>query len=232
MDVTKLLILSLGCMSGFMITSYQGIAEQRGWPIGKIFILEKAGWIAILGILCQYGCVLVSFFVNPWWSAFIVLIIGFFANMLLTSIFKKYTQPLAGVLVFISYILIANFVFIDLEDERNFNHFKTSMVHATQVADIANREAPFTVLTVEEIGSILETSRAALREARKVDIGRLNSRLLGFGDHYQRQFIVGLELVIVGFEQHDSEKMMLGQLSQNKWNEWYRNNLEMIKNGK
>lgn len=111
MDLFKFLILSIACIGGLMVVSYQNVAEEKGWAVGTSFDLQRGGIVAILGFLCMLGGVLISFFVNPWWSAPLVLIIGFIGNMILTLMFKKASQILALLLVLFSYVAIPIYVF-------------------------------------------------------------------------------------------------------------------------
>ncbi len=98
--------LSLGCLSGWMVVSYQGVAEKKGWPVGEFFSLEKGGLIGILGLIAQWGSVILSFFVNPWWTAPLVLAFGFLINMIITTVLKTYTQIFSVILLTVSYILV------------------------------------------------------------------------------------------------------------------------------
>jgi len=110
-DLTKFIILFLCCLSGFMIVSYEGVAERRGWPIGEKFALSNPSWVGILGIFNLIGSIVLSFILNPWWSALVVFSLGFLGNLIMTSIFKKNTQILALVLSIITYILVLIYVF-------------------------------------------------------------------------------------------------------------------------
>jgi len=98
--------LCLCCLSGWMVVSYQGVAEKKGWPVGEFFSLEKGGFIGILGLVAQWGSVLISFFVNPWWTAPLVFAFGFLINMVATTVLKEYTQILSVILLIISYTLV------------------------------------------------------------------------------------------------------------------------------
>jgi hypothetical protein len=89
-DLLKFGILSVACIGGFMTTSYYAIANQKGWPAGLMFVNDgsRMSYLIVAGIICQYGSVIISFFVNPWWTALLVLLIGFIGCMILTSMLR------------------------------------------------------------------------------------------------------------------------------------------------
>ena len=106
MDYTNLIILSVACIGGLMATSYSSLAQQKGWPVGKLFIADGVPLPVIAGVVCQYGSIILSVLVNPWWSAIIVAAIGYVGYMLLSSILKVYSQALSILLMLASLILI------------------------------------------------------------------------------------------------------------------------------
>ena len=109
-NLLTFVIMSICCLSGWMIVSYQGVAEKKGWSVGEFFSLEKGGFIGILGLFAQWGSIILSFFVNPWWTAPLVFILGFSMNIAITTVLKKYTQVLSLILLIISYMLIWAYV--------------------------------------------------------------------------------------------------------------------------
>ncbi|MGD9486922.1 MAG: hypothetical protein AB7W47_02800 [Calditrichaceae bacterium] len=232
MDITKFMILSIACIGGFMVTSYQGIAHKKGWPVGKAFDISKAGWIAVLGFMCQWGSVIISFFVNPWWSAFIVLIVGFIGYMTLVSIFKKHSQILATIIIFLSYFLIPFYIFSNTTDISHIEHFIKSIDYSNHGTRLLNQGESFVLIDDTIMNKVISFKKDALKEAVQIDIEKLNEVLNGFGDHYKKEFISGLELFIDGYENNDAEKIIMGQVLLEKWGNWYDDNIDKIKNSR
>ena len=103
----------MACIGGFTATSYASLAKMKGWPVGSLFDFngEKMSYIIVGGLMCQYGSVIISFIVNPWWSAFIVLALGFLGYMTLAKIFKEFSQFISVILIIISFFLIPIYIF-------------------------------------------------------------------------------------------------------------------------
>ena len=232
MDYLKFSILTIACIGGFMATSYSYLAKQKGWPIGSYFINGNMSYIVVGGFMCQFGSVIISLFVNPWWSAFIVFGLGFVGYMVLSSILKVYSQIVSGVLVVVSIILIPIYVFGNSSLNQNTNHLFSSIDFSNKATAIINQSEPIDTLDYKSMEKIMGYKNQALAEAKKVDIEMLNQRLDGFGDHFNEEFMKGLEIIIEGYETNDPEKFLQGQILDDKWGVWYSNNIERIKEGK
>jgi hypothetical protein len=113
MDYIKFIILIVACTGGFIATSYSYLAKEKGWSTGRLFggNNHEMTYMIWLGNICQFGSVIISFFVNPWWSAFLVLFLGFIGYMVLANIFKTYSQVISGILILASFILVPIYVF-------------------------------------------------------------------------------------------------------------------------
>jgi len=232
MDYTKFALLTIACIGGFMATSYSSLAKQKGWPIGLYFTNENMSYIVVGGFMCQFGSVIISLFVNPWWSAFIVFGLGFVGYMVLSSILKVYSQIVSGVLVVVSIILIPIYVFGNSSLNQNINHFIASIDFSNKASTIINQNEHISTLEKESMEKMMSFIRQALMEAKQVEIKMLNQTLDGFGDHFNDEFIKGLEILIDGYETNDSDKFLQGQILDDKWGTWYSKNIDRIKNGK
>jgi hypothetical protein len=95
MDTIKLLCL-ITALTGPLITiSYHGIAEKRGWQVGKAFISERPGWFFIVSFLIMIAACIFAFKIFVWWQALLIILGTWFAASILTLIFKSYSQHLA-----------------------------------------------------------------------------------------------------------------------------------------
>ena len=220
----------MACIGGFMATSYSSLARQKGWTIGSLFISEMS-YPVIGGFLCQWGSVIISFFVNPWWTAFIVFALGFIGYIALSSILKVQSQIVSLILIVASFILIPIYVFSNTSTSK-IDHFKNSIHYSSEGTKILNEGGTSENIDPQIIEKIISFKRQALSEARQVDINSLNDRLDGFGDHYNNEFIIGLQYLIEGFEKNDQEKFLNGQILLDKWDTWYSDNIDKIKKGK
>lgn len=140
MDWIKFVFLGIACTSGFITTSYSSLAKEKGWPVGHLFIVERGSYIIIIGFICQLGSLIASLFVNPWWSAILVLVFGYIGYILLTSIFKKYSQMIGGVMVILSFIIVPIFVFGKKSvDKENATHCIQSINYANNPLRICDK---------------------------------------------------------------------------------------------
>jgi hypothetical protein len=83
--------------------------------------------------------------------------------------------------------------------------------------------------TAEEYLQVLEHQKDSLSKAVLVDIEKLNKDYKDFGNQYKNNFINGLELMIAGWEERDNDKLMQGQILDDKWENWYTDNINNIK---
>ncbi len=231
MDLTKFGILALACTGGFMISSYSYLAKEKGWKLHHLFEREKMTLIILLGLLCQYGSILLAFIIMKWWVAPILGLTGFLSYMILTSFLKSYSQIFSIIIIIGSIILLPKYVFKSNGGNENLKHFKTSINLKNESTQMNNRLGDASITMDDELlQEIIDKNEQALEEAKKVDIGFLNNRLNGFGDHYKNEFIDGLELMVSGFKNDDQEMFIKGQVLLDNWGEWYSNNMEKIKN--
>lgn len=70
--------------------------------------------------------------------------------------------------------------------------------------------------------------REALVHAEKVDPKILNSRHAGWGDHFEKEFLAGLRLVVEGYANVDRKPSLAGQKLILAWSEWFRQNSQVI----
>lgn len=85
-----------------MATTYEVIAKRIGLPIG--FYFQRNGLMTIIGSLITFGAVILSAFINPWWTIFIVAIAGWFFSQLIIGTFKSISQIISLILIVIGII--------------------------------------------------------------------------------------------------------------------------------
>lgn len=103
--VTSLpLFLSLitACSAGFIILSYENLAAQNSWPIGRLYKSDVFRLVG--GGLSIIGSVIFSLVAISLLYAVLVLIIGFFLGFFLSFIWKTNVQWLGVLLLVGSWI--------------------------------------------------------------------------------------------------------------------------------
>jgi hypothetical protein len=217
-----------------MVTSYEGIAQAKGWPVGKLYKNERMSYLIVLGIMCQWGSVIISFFVNPWWSAFLVLVIGFYGNMFLTIVFKSFTRFVALPLAVGSFFLVTLFAFSSnspLQEsstaiQKSFSHFHNSIEYANRSTEVSNQLGSFQKVEDEKVQQMVDLKRKALNEAKLVKIEILSNKIPGFKEHFENKYIKGLEYFIEGHTENDNSKIFESHKLLRSWGNWYNRNYE------
>lgn len=99
MNWIPLISVSLITIGGFMATTYEVTAKRIGLPIG--FYFQKNGIMTIIGGFITFGAAILSAFINPWWTIFIVFLVGWFFSQLIISACKSLSQIISLILIVI-----------------------------------------------------------------------------------------------------------------------------------
>ena len=108
-----IIIIIFTLLAGFswVVLSYDYYAKLKCWPVSRWYE-ENTSLIKIAGFISLPGSVLASAYLIQWWSAFIVIIVGFCIAQLMTSLFKKNVQYIAlvgvPIFLFISILILHN----------------------------------------------------------------------------------------------------------------------------
>lgn len=105
MDLKLLLMQSSLFGAGLMINSYEINAKRMGWPVGEWF--SEGSWLCGLGGLSSLIALVGAVFGNPWWSLFLVLVIGFVFGSLVPMFLRKHTQLFSVLLLIMSYVMLS-----------------------------------------------------------------------------------------------------------------------------
>lgn len=114
-------------------------------------------------------------------------------------------------------------------NNNNIEYFSNSIDLANQATRISNSGGAYEEIAENDIKAMAEYYKQALSKAHQVDIKKLNSDYLGFGDHYRDEFIKGVDLFVEGFERSDTEKFLQGQVLLDSWGKWFSNNIDNIR---
>jgi hypothetical protein len=101
------IILFYTCLiatGGFTAAAYEVVAKKMALPVGTMF--QSNGLMTIIGGIVAIVAVIMSAFINPWWSLFMVFILSWLFCQLLVFTFKMHAQLLSLVLIVIGSILL------------------------------------------------------------------------------------------------------------------------------
>lgn len=105
MNVTLFSLQTCLFAAGLMINSYEFNARRMGWPIGEWFF--GGSWLCIVGGFGMLFALIGSVIVNPWWSFFCALLLGFVTGSLMPMFLKKHTQFVSTLMLVSSWILLS-----------------------------------------------------------------------------------------------------------------------------
>jgi hypothetical protein len=108
-------------------------------------------------------------------------------------------------------------------------HFSKSIDLRNQAARIQNAGDAYETVSSDEMETIIELFRKALVEAKLADIKSMNKHYPDFGNHFNDEFIRGLELILEGYDKNEPMKHLEGQILEEKWGTWYENNFDAIR---
>ena len=105
MNWINLFIICLLASGGFMAATYEDIAKREGLPTGLYF--QLGGIMAGIGALITFGAIILSVFINPWWTIFIVFIVAWSFTEITVRIFKSFSQIISLIVIVIGIILLS-----------------------------------------------------------------------------------------------------------------------------
>lgn len=91
---TSTLVFTMLASFAWVILSYSGYARRKGWPVGGMFAADTS-MIKIASFIGLPGAAIAAAYLAAWWSAIIVIAVGFFVALLLTNILRSYVQPVS-----------------------------------------------------------------------------------------------------------------------------------------
>lgn len=91
---TDLILFTLTSMFAWIVMSYSGFADGKGWPAGEIY-RSNASWLKILAVFGLFGAPAAAFLAYPWWSALVVVVGGLLLGAALTRALKHNVQIFA-----------------------------------------------------------------------------------------------------------------------------------------
>ena len=106
-----IIILTLLASFSWIVLSYDRYARLKGWYVSKWYE-ENTSLIKIASFISLPGSAFASAYLSQWWSALLVIIVGFCIAQLMTSLFKKNVQYIAlvgvPIFLFISILILHN----------------------------------------------------------------------------------------------------------------------------
>jgi len=102
---TSTVFFALLSTFSWIVLSYGGgYAEQRGWPVWRMFasdtsLLKIMAFIALLASLVGGG------YLAEWWSGIAAVFVGLFLGAFLVRLLHQYVQPLAFIGLVLLWVL-------------------------------------------------------------------------------------------------------------------------------
>ncbi|MCG2725306.1 MAG: hypothetical protein L6420_03440 [Elusimicrobia bacterium] len=133
-------------------------------------------------------------------------------------------------LVFIGSLILASFLLSSQNDPRGItaSHVINAINYKNQATIIINSDKESSVIRKNESDAMFKFYNNALSEAKMADIALMNEHFPGFGDHFEQEFIKGLEMILDGHKSGDVKKSINGQLLGGQWTKWYNENFDKI----
>lgn len=126
-------------------------------------------------------------------------------------------------------IIILILLVINSCGKNTIEHFSASIDHSNNASNIINSSGNFEIIKNGTMEQIIENYKNAYAEAKKVNINLLNQKLQGFGNRYNSDFIIGLKLIIEGYNNNNQSMLLEGQSLLDNWDTWYSSNIDIIR---
>ena len=120
------------------------------------------------------------------------------------------------------------FVFFSLSGG-SASHVSKAIDYSNKATAIINNCGPYQLIAQSDMDAIIEHYKKALQEAKKADLESMNKHYLGFGDHFENEFIRGLELFIKSNEVGDPMSSIAAQAMLDRWGNWFSANIDGIR---
>lgn len=104
-------------------------------------------------------------------------------------------------------------------EKENIQHMSASVRSALAAADITKTK-PVGTLSNEDIASILQLDKTAVREAQQVLDSVLDKMHPDFRQHFRNEYQKSLEIRIQSIEQHDGNLENQGRALAGQWSDW------------
>jgi hypothetical protein len=108
-------------------------------------------------------------------------------------------------------------------------HFSKAINYKNMAARIFEQSDDFQIIPPSDMGKAVVYYRKALAEGKKADIKIMNELYAGFGDHFEGEFIKGLELFLQSYEDGDAMAAIVSQGLLMRFGDWYKANIDNIK---
>jgi len=103
MSIFLLSSLILCCSAGVVIISYEHLALQRKWPVGRFF--KNTSFQLIFGLFPMLGTTIYAIIAFSFLWAVVILIISWIIAFLISFLLKSWVQMTAIVFLIVSWFL-------------------------------------------------------------------------------------------------------------------------------
>jgi len=120
-------------------------------------------------------------------------------------------------------------VLFPVSEKEAVTEFIATMNSANEASLVVNRQTAYSVMSASDSDEMMGHYRAALEHAEKVDTALLDEKYDGWGTHFEKEFLVGLRLVVEGNTKVDAKKTMAGHRLMVAWGKWFEKNVSEIR---
>lgn len=134
-------------------------------------------------------------------------------------------SPVSNVLrvIFIVAVVIGVYKVVSGKRE-SFRRFNTAVEWSNLAKDI-----PLDNITDADRAKLVRLLARSLEDAMKVKIRILNSRYAGFGDHFRKEFIPSVELMLDYLDNDNEDSRDASIDLQAVWGRWYNSHRDRLK---
>ena len=104
MNWVNFFIVCVVASGGFLAATYEDVANRKGLPTGLYF--QLGGIMSGIGAVVTFGAMILSAFINPWWTIFMVFITAWFISQFTIIIFKSFSQIISLILTVVGILLL------------------------------------------------------------------------------------------------------------------------------
>lgn len=104
MDWLNLLVAALIAVGGFIAATYEVIAVEQASSVGRQY--RSNGILSLAGGVVTFGAIVLSAFINPWWTIFIVFFLAWLFGQIIIVTLRSFAQIVAPLLILTGIILL------------------------------------------------------------------------------------------------------------------------------
>lgn len=110
-------------------------------------------------------------------------------------------------------------------EKMEIGHIWKSINYYQTIVKEANKSAPYSEISKDEIQNTIQLLKNCLYEATFVSDAVLDKLLPEFKMNFRQKFQKGVQLYLEGLQNDDNKKLLSGQILIDEWGSWYINHM-------